>query len=325
MKSINEDIKNQSLKQVYLLYGEEDYLKKKYRDKLKAAFLPQEDKMNYAYFEGKNIDPMEIIGLAETMPFFADLRLIVVENSGFFKNACQELADYMKEPAETVRFIFVEQQIDKRGRLYKAVGKLGRAVEMKVQDEKSLLPWIGGKVRKEHKQIKESTARYLLSKVGTDMTCLDQELEKLFSYTMEEQEITIGHIDDICTPQLLDKVFAMVEAVALKQQKKALDYYYDLLALRESPMKILYLLVRQFRILLDTKFLVKGGASKSLVASELSVAPFVADKYMSQCRSFTENTLKEILEEGASLEEMVKTGRLNDRMSVELFIVKYSK
>ena len=325
MKSINEDIKNQSLKQVYLLYGEEDYLKKNYRDKLKAAFLPQEDKMNYAYFEGKNIDPMEIIGLAETMPFFADLRLIVVENSGFFKNACQELADYMKEPAETVRFIFVEQQIDKRGRLYKAVEKLGRAVEMKVQDEKSLLPWIGGKVRKEHKQIKESTARYLLSKVGTDMTCLDQELEKLFSYTMEEQEITIGHIDDICTPQLLDKVFSMVEAVALKQQKKALDYYYDLLALRESPMKILYLLVRQFRILLDTKFLVKGGASKSLVSSELSVAPFVADKYMSQCRSFTENTLKEILEEGASLEEMVKTGRLNDRMSVELFIVKYSK
>lgn len=325
MKSINEDIKNQSLKQVYLLYGEEDYLKKNYRDKLKAAFLPQEDKMNYAYFEGKNIDPMEIIGLAETMPFFADLRLIVVENSGFFKNACQELADYMKEPAETVRFIFVEQQIDKRGRLYKAVGKLGRAVEMKVQDEKSLLPWIGGKVRKEHKQIKESTARYLLSKVGTDMTCLDQELEKLFSYTMEEQEITIGHIDDICTPRLLDKVFAMVEAVALKQQKKALGYYYDLLALRESPMKILYLLVRQFRILLDTKSLVKGGASKGLVASELSVAPFVADKYMSQCRSFTENTLKEILEEGASLEEMVKTGRLNDRMSVELFIVKYSK
>lgn len=325
MKSINEDIKNQSLKQVYLLYGEEDYLKKNYRDKLKAAFLPQEDKMNYAYFEGKNIDPMEIIGLAETMPFFADLRLIVVENSGFFKNACQELADYMREPAETVRFIFVEQQIDKRGKLYKAVGRLGRAVEMKVQDEKSLLPWIGGKVRKEHKQIKESTARYLLSKVGTDMTCLDQELEKLFSYTMEEQEITIGHIDDICTPQLLDRVFAMVEAVALKQQKKALDYYYDLLALRESPMKILYLLVRQFRILLDTKSLVKGGASKGLVASELSVAPFVADKYMRQCSSFTEKTLKEILEEGAMLEEMVKTGRLNDRMSVELFIVKYSK
>lgn len=70
MKNINEDIKNQSLKQAYLLYGEEDYLKKFYKDKLKAAFLPQEDSMNYAYFEGKNIDPTEIIGLAETMPFF---------------------------------------------------------------------------------------------------------------------------------------------------------------------------------------------------------------------------------------------------------------
>lgn len=325
MKSINEDIKNQSLKQVYLLYGEEDYLKKFYKDKLKKAFMPQDDSMNYAYFEGKNIDPMEIIGLAETMPFFSDIRLIVVENSGFFKNACQELADYMKQPAETVRFIFVESQIDKRGKLYKATAKLGRAVELKVQDEKSLLPWIAGKVRQEQKQIKESTARYLISKVGTDMTTLDQELEKLFSYAMDESEITIGHIDNICTVQVSDSVFAMVEAVALKQQKKALDYYYDLLALRESPMKILYLLVRQFRMLLDTKSLMKKGTSKNILAGELSVAPFVADKYMRQCRSFTEATLKEILEEGAMLEEMVKTGRLNDRMSVELFIVKYSK
>lgn len=325
MKNINEDIKNQSLKQAYLLYGEEDYLKKFYKDKLKAAFLPQEDSMNYAYFEGKNIDPTEIIGLAETMPFFSDLRLIVVENSGFFKNACQDLADYMKEPAETVRFVFVEQQIDKRGKLYKAVTKLGRAVELKSQDERALLAWIGGKVKQEGKKIKESTARYLLSKVGTDMTTLDRELEKLFSYAMEETEISIGQIDEICTAQVSDSIFAMVEAVALKQQKKALDYYYDLLALRESPMKILYLLIRQFRMLLDTKSLMKGGASKNIIAGELSVAPFVADKCMRQCRSFTEKTLKDLLEEGAKLEEMVKTGRLNDRMSVELFIVKYSK
>ena len=81
MKSLNEDIKSGTFKQAYLLYGEEAYLKKQYKDKITAAMFPDGDRMNYAYYEGKGINPGELIDLAETMPFFADRRLIVVENS----------------------------------------------------------------------------------------------------------------------------------------------------------------------------------------------------------------------------------------------------
>ena len=93
MKSLNEDIKSGKFKNVYLLYGEEAYLKKQYKDRMKKAIIPDGDTMNYAYYEGKGINPAELVDLAETMPFFADLRLIVVENSGFFKNSATELAD----------------------------------------------------------------------------------------------------------------------------------------------------------------------------------------------------------------------------------------
>ena len=92
MKSLNEDIKTGQFKQVYLLYGEEAYLKKQYKDRLTRAMLPEGDTMNYAYYEGKGIDGAELIDLAETMPFFAERRLIVVENSGFFKSAEPQLA-----------------------------------------------------------------------------------------------------------------------------------------------------------------------------------------------------------------------------------------
>ena len=85
MKSLNEDIKNGQWKPVYLLYGEEAYLKKQYKDRMTKAILPDGDTVNYAYYEGKGINPGELIDLAETMPFFAERRLIVVENSGFFK------------------------------------------------------------------------------------------------------------------------------------------------------------------------------------------------------------------------------------------------
>ena len=92
MKNLNEDLKTGNIKQAYLLYGEEAYLKKQYRDRLTKAVLPEGDTVNYAHYEGKGINVPEIIDLAETMPFFAERRLIVIEDSGLFKNA-DELKD----------------------------------------------------------------------------------------------------------------------------------------------------------------------------------------------------------------------------------------
>ena len=324
MKSLNEDIKTGQFKPAYLLYGEEAYLKKQYKDKLTKAMLPESDTVNYAYYEGKGTNPAELIDLAETMPFFADRRLIVVENSGFFKNATPELADYIKNMPETACFIFVESEVDKRGKMYKDVKDKGRAVEMGRQDEKTLLYWLAGMVKKEGKQIKESTARYLVAKTGTDMENLEKEMEKLFSYTLGQTEITVQDVDEICTTQVTNKIFDMVEAVAAKQQKQALDYYYDLLALKEPPMRILYLLARQFKLLMEVKDLSGRGYDKPQIAKTAGLHPFVAGKYIKQCRSFSKEELRSIMEEAANTEEMVKTGRLNDRMSVELFIVKYS-
>ena len=324
MKSLNEDIKTGQFKPAYLLYGEEAYLKKQYKDKLTKAMLPEGDTVNYAYYEGKGTNPAELIDLAETMPFFADRRLIVVENSGFFKNATPELADYIKNMPETACFLFVESEVDKRGKMYKAVKDKGRAVEMGRQDEKTLLYWLAGMVKKEGKQIKESTARYLVAKTGTDMENLEKEMEKLFSYTLGQTEITVQDVDEICTTQITNKIFDMVEAVATKQQKRALHYYYDLLALKEPPMRILYLLARQFKLLMEVKDLSGRGYDKPQIAKTAGLHPFVAGKYIKQCRSFSKEELRSIMEEAANTEEMVKTGRLNDRMSVELFIVKYS-
>ena len=116
----------------------------------------------------------------------------------------------------------------------------------------------------------------------------------------------------------------MIEAVAAKRQKQALDYYYDLLALKEPPMRILYLLARQFKLLLEVKDLMGRGNDKAQIAKTAKLHPFVAGKYMQQCRTFSKAELRDIMEEAASTEEMVKTGRMNDVMSVEIFIVKFS-
>ena len=128
MKSLNEDLKTGQFNNLYLLYGEEDYLKKQYKEKLRNAMLSPDDTMNFAYYEGKGINVKEVIDLAETLPFFAERRLIIMEDTGFFKNAAPELADYIKEMPETTAMIFVESEVDKRGKLFKAVQGKGRAV-----------------------------------------------------------------------------------------------------------------------------------------------------------------------------------------------------
>ena len=180
MKSLNEDLKTGQFKQIYLLYGEEGYLKRQYRDRFIKAMLPDGDTMNYAHYEGKSINVREVIDLAETLPFFAERRLIVFEDTGFFKSAGAELADYIKDMPDTTYFIFVENEVDKRSKLYKAVKAKGHIVELSTQDEGTLKRWIQGIVRREKKQISDSVILYFLNKVGTDMENIHRELEKVF-------------------------------------------------------------------------------------------------------------------------------------------------
>ena len=114
MKNLQEDIKTGNFRRVYLLCGDEAYLKIQYKDKLIKALNPDDDTMNFSKYEGKGIEVREMIDLCETMPFFADYRVILVENSGFFKNKCDELADYIKTLPDYVRMVFVEEEVDKR-------------------------------------------------------------------------------------------------------------------------------------------------------------------------------------------------------------------
>ena len=324
MKSLIEDLKTGQFNNVYLLFGEEAYLLKQYKDKLRNAIIPADDTMNYAYYEGKGVAVNEVIDLAETLPFFAERRLIVLENTGMFKSSASELADYLKEMPDTTYFVFVESEIDKRNKLYKAVTNKGRAVELGRQDEATLLRWVASNVKKEGKQITENTVRHFLAKVGTDMENIQKELEKLFCYTLEKESITTDDVEEICTTQVTSQIFDMVNAVADKQQRKALDYYYNLLALKEPPMRILFLLSRQFKLLLEVKDMDSKGFARKEIAEKAGLNPFVVGKYQTQAKSFTKEKLRRILDDSIETDEAITTGRLTDLLGVELFIMKYS-
>ena len=325
MKNIQEDLKNGNFRQIYLLYGEEDYLIAQYRDKLLKALVPEGDTLNFSRFEGKDTRGSEVIDLCETSPFLSERRVILFENSGFFKNKCDELADYLPQIPDYLYLIFVEKQVDKRSRMYKALKDKGRAAEFSMPDDKTLLTWIGTILGKNGRKIRTTDAGVLLQRTGSDMGNIKNELDKLIGYTEGRDMVTMADIDAVCTNRAENRVFDMVRAVADKDQKRAMLLYEDLLALREPPLKILFNLTREFRRMLLIKKMEREGTAQSEIAAVLGVKPFAVQKSSRCARRYTVSALEKILEEFAAADEDVKTGRLDDRLAVELMIVKCSK
>ena len=397
MKTIDNDIKRNEFKQVYLLYGKETYLINQYRRKLEKALMGDGDAMNFSSFEGTGVSVDDVMDIAETMPFFAERRVILLDHTGLFQlkkskkprdgkanngeasggsanngsrlgnsegsfgsedsgafsqaargqsgrtgtgvsseeeseeesegaaNArAAQLAEYMGHIPDTTYFIIVEEAVDKRSRLYKAAAKSGYAVEIQTPRADVLARWVGLRVRDEGKNITQGAYECLLERTGTDMETIDRELEKLLCYTMDRDVIREEDVRAIVTESTENRIFPMIDAIAEKRQKQALDMYYDLLSLKEAPMKILSLIERQFQ----TLFVVKAMSNQGFPNKEIAVKIgrekqewTISKQYLPQCRKLPMESIKRAMRLGAEYEEAVKTGHLGDQLAVELFIV----
>lgn len=324
MKTIDNDIKSGEFKKAYLLFGEEGYLIRQYRDKLKNALVASDDTMNFSSYEGKDIEQTAIIDLAETLPFFADKRVVLIENSGLFEKGGDVLGEYMPSVPDSTCFIFCEESVDKRSKLFKAVSKLGSAIEFKEMPEETLARWIGSRIKKEGKGMTRAAYNLFISKTGTDMENIDKELEKLICYCIDKDMIEEQDVEAITTEQLQDKIFDMVDCIASQRQRQALDLYYDLLALKVPAMRILYMISKQFNRLLIVKSMTNQGFRADDIATKAGCPKWSVPKYQKQCKPYAMDRIKEAVRDGAQFEEDVKTGRIGDQIAVEMFIVKYS-
>ena len=274
MQTLNQDIKEKTFKRVYLLFGDEPFLVNSYKKRLREAIIG-DDTMNYNYFEGKGPDVKEIISLADTMPFFAERRLVLIDGSGFFKSSApEELVDYIAEIPESTCMVFVESEVDKRNKLYKKVKDNGYAAELKKQDADQLMRWAAGILAKDGKKITRQIMEYFMERTGDDMENIRMELEKLICYTMGREVITKEDVEAVGTVHVTNRIFEMVTAIVAGNTRKAMDLYEDLLTLKEPPMRIMFLIAKQFNQLLQVKELAGKGAQKGEIASKVKVPPF---------------------------------------------------
>ena len=137
--------------------------------------------------------------------------------------------------------------------------------------------------------------------------------------------ITDDDVKKVCSVQISSKIFDMIDAMANKDRKKTLGLYYDLIAMKEPPMRILFMLSRQFNIMLQVYELSERGADNGSIASKAAVQPFIVGKILRQLKSgFNGKMLVQALEECIKIENDIKNGRMDEKAGVEMILIKYS-
>jgi DNA polymerase-3 subunit delta len=344
-QALKEALKTGNLKQVYLFCGEEAFLRLEYRRRVKTVLVNDADSMNYHYFEGNDASVSKVIELAETLPFLADRRVIIWENSGLFASAANDedtavkkkeaaqmaagdrLASYLKTLPETTFILFVESKTDKRNKMYKAVAACGDVVEFPLQKPEELRLWVGALLNKAGKKVTERTAACLLEKVGNDMFNIHSEVEKLICYCGEREAVSEADIEAICTPLLKNRIFQMAEAVAGQRTDEALRLYHDMLALKVAPMWILSEFGKLYNSLLQIKELKGKGYGNDTIAARIGLPPhraFVVGKNLSLAAKYGVADLRQALAACVATDEAIKSGNISDQVGVELLIVRGS-
>ena len=320
MKKLSTDLKENKFEKVYLFYGEEEYLKSSYRKQFVDQIVAGND-MNLSVYENTAPEVEEIMENADTAPFFGEYRLVILENSGLFNRECDDLCDYLDKIPETTIILFIEKKADKRKKLFKKVQKLGYICEMNKQNEKQLSPWVGAYLKKNSKNITVKDASYFLGNVGLDMSTISNELDKLISYVGKRDTITKRDIDAVCIKQLNVRIFDMIDALSVRNKEQTLKSYYELIADKEPPARILFMIARQFTLILQAKDLSNRGMSRAEIGHIMNVQDFIVRKCISQSHNFTVADLKHGLESCVELDSQIKNGLINDQIGVEMLLV----
>ncbi len=336
IESLENELKNNKLHSLYLLYGEELFLIETQVKKIKKLFGPTTKGINFISIDDTNVQ--ELISDIETPAFGYSKKLIIARNTNILKKEGkrknaemvklrERLSEYLEENEQEINdsivLVFVEDDVDTKQNLYKVIEKQGIVCKVDyqkpIQIEKRILAICNGyKVK-----IDNSTLKYFIEVCGTNMQDLINEIRKLIEYAGPGGTIKKKDIDLLSTKKLESIIFDLTDSLGKKDTKKALEVLNNLIYNKEPIQKILINLYNHFKKLYFTKLALKYN--KDLVTS-LNLKPnqtFLTGKYKMQSGYFKENELKEILQKLRDLDYEYKNGLIDLQVGLESILCRY--
>ncbi len=336
IEELEKELKQNKLRSIYLLYGEETFLLKSALKSIIKNFGEKVKGINYILLDETNVG--EIISDIETPAFGYERKLIIVKNAEFFKKDLkkksknditilkEKLNEYIKENIDTINdtvvLVFIEENAEKC-ELLETIDKLGVVCNFQTQKPFQLQQRLKSIVDAYKVNIDMSTLTYFIECCGTDMQELINEIRKLIEYAGTGGTITKQDIDLLTIKKIESIIFDLTDSLGKKDTKKAIDVLRGLVQAKEPLQKILITLYNHFKKLYLTKIAI--GLNKD-VASSLSLKSnqtFLVNKYKAQASYFKKDELKNILQSLCDLDYNYKIGLIDLNIGLESILCAY--
>ncbi len=305
---------------VYLLYGTKDFSIEEEIKKLSKDI----DDMNISKYD-LNSDMLSLVlEDAKTISLFGDKKLIIAENANMFTGSTSKdselIEEYLNHINENTILILVvhNDKLDTRKKITKQVKKIGKVLEFNDDLDMTSL------VRRLFKNynIDYNTIKLFLDRVGNNPLIIQSEINKIKIYKGNDRNITDEDILNLTIKLIEIDIFKLIDYIVKKDKEKALELYYEMLKMNEEPIKIIVILANQFRIMYQSKELLKKGYSEKDIAATLKIHPYRVKLAIQNSRSYTSKTLLKYLNDLADIDIGIKTGTLNKDLALELFILR---
>ncbi|MBS4209050.1 DNA polymerase III subunit delta [Bacillus sp. FJAT-50079] len=327
-------IEQKQFSPLYLLYGTEHYIINETKQKLMANVLTEADMdFNLSVYDLEETPIEQAIEDAETFPFTGDTKLIILQNPIFLtaekpkekiEHQLKRFEAYIEQPApySIVVLAGAYEKLDERKKLTKLLKKNAEVIEAKKLNEPELKAWVREQTVAYEVEMDDVAIELLLALGGSELMKLHTELEKLVLYAGDLKKIDAEMVEKLTSRSIEQNIFALVEKVVQRKMDEAFRIYYDLRKQNEEPIKILALLAGQFRLIYQTKELLKRGYGQQQIASSLKVHPYRVKLASGQARFFSEEELTAIMSLLADSDYQLKSGGSAREISLELFLFK---
>lgn len=309
---------------VYLLFGEDEYLRNEYLKKIKKAFGELHLGINYIQIDETNVG--NIIADVETPAFGYPKKMLIVKNAGLFKKKnplSDKVAEYLKENSiEDIELIFLEQTVEKNN-LYDIIQKNGEIKEFKEQKMPQLIENIKKLTKAYEVNIDNNIAQYFVEAVGSNMSDIINEIRKLIEYAGKGGKITKEDIDNLSIKKTESIIFDLTDNLGKKQIEKALEVLKNLIYAKEPIQRILIMLYNHFKKLYIVKLAIEENKS---IAQGLNLKPnqsFLVNKYSMQAKYFEKGELRNLIDELIKIDELSKSGGIDINIGLESVLCKY--
>jgi DNA polymerase-3 subunit delta len=304
---------------VYLLLGDDEERKSRGVEKLRAG-------RTLEAYDASAIGPETIVSACNSFSLFGEGPFVVLRDLDAW-NAAQKavIVDYLEDPSPGSDLILLGKKLGSRERLLSAAKKSGEVHTFEQPTGKTLIKWLVGHAKKLGLDLPEAVAEDLSNRCSGDKMRLLQETEKLALY-VGQGTATHDDVAALCPPDIQSNMFAFVDSLAAGERDRALELLEDLIGTGEPPLRLMFMIRRQFQLVARARALLERGTPQKEVASRLKVPPFVARKLEQQGRKLDEQDLERAMALIQTLESGLKGGSdLSDELQVEMTVLGLSE